>query len=100
MPDPIGARRDFLEAPSRCNAVGLVIADCRGFAKARVFVGFLDEQPALASVLPAAASDQIPAAVKLLSSELELETALVEHFLRIALRHPCAAVPQHHGSRA
>ncbi len=100
MPDAVAARGDFLETAAGGDAVRHVVGDRCGLAQTRVFVGFLEEQPTLAAVFAAAAAHEVPASVQLLAVELELETAFLERFLRIALGNPRAAVPEHHGARA
>ena len=63
-------------------------------------LSLISSQLFVAAVLAAAAAHQHPAAVELLAVELELEVALRVALRRIVLRHPGAAVPQHHRARA
>src|SRR5262245_4374480 len=98
MPHAVGARRDFLEAAPGRDAVGLLLDDGGAAIGAREVVLFLDEEPGLAfavAVLAAADAHEVPRAVELLAVQLELEPALAVALVRVGLRHPDAAVPEH-----
>ena len=65
------------------------------------FVGRLDQEPRLLPFARALAhAHQMPVALQLLAVQLEIEMALLHALVRIVLRRPGAAVPDHHGAAA
>src|SRR5262249_53977905 len=62
----------------------------------------LEEQPSrpLAAAAPRLHTHQVPAALEPLALERESEVPLVEAEVRIAFRHPAAAIPDDHGAAA
>ena len=65
------------------------------------FVGRLDQQPRLLPLAgPLAHPHQMPVAVELLAVQLEIEMALLHGLVRIVVRRPGAAIPDHHGAAA
>jgi hypothetical protein len=64
-------------------------------------VVLLDEQPVLALFVGLAADPhQHPAAFHALAVEPDVQLALLQAFMGVAERGPCAAVPQHHRATA
>src|SRR4029079_5650671 len=65
------------------------------------FVGRLDEQPRLLPFARTLAhAHKMPMAAQLLAMQLEIEMAFLHPLVRIVLRRPAAAVPDHHGAAA
>ncbi len=61
----------------------------------------LDQQPVVALLAaPAAHAHQVPETVQLLAVERERQMALAQALVRIVLRLPAAAVPDHHRAAA
>src|SRR5262249_57628294 len=80
---------------------GVVVGEGGRAAAARRLVMRLDEQPVLALLARAAThAHEMPRAGELLAVEREIELALLEPALGIALGLPGAAIPDHHGAAA
>src|SRR5207253_10688973 len=94
-------RRDLFDAAARENRLRPLFEDVGLVALARGVIAPLDEQPVVA-FLPggAAHAHQMPEAVQLFALELEVEPALGEPLVRIAARHPGAAIPHQHRAAA
>ena len=103
---PARAERDLLQGAARGDRLGILQKRVL-VALVGELVAMLDQQPV--GALAAAASTllavpfhahQHPAAMQALAFEDELEVALLQAFMRIALRRPVAAVPQLHRAAA
>ncbi len=99
------AERDLLQGPSRGDRLG-VLQKLVLIAFLGRLVAMLDQQPvgALAAPTPLVAvpfhPHEHPAAMQALAFEDELEVALLQSLVRVALRQPVAAVPELHRAAA
>src|SRR5262249_34791520 len=92
---------DLRNGASGHNGERLLFENVRVAGTARRIVLRFDEKPVgLAVARAAAQAHQVPGAVKLLAVEGERELAFVEPPVRVILRLPRAAIPDHHGAAA
>ena len=101
-----GAERDLLQGAARGDRLG-ILQELVLVAFLGRLVAMLDQEPVGALAAPASTllavpfhPHQHPAAMQALAFEDELEVALLQAFMRIALRQPVAAVPQLHRAAA
>jgi hypothetical protein len=99
VPDAIGLRLDRIHRPSGEDAIRLVLGDEPLGAKTGVIVGFLEQEPTVATVLAAAAFHEVPHAFELLAMKLELEMPSGIALLGVGLGRPGPAIPDHHRAR-
>src|SRR5262249_48428354 len=91
--------RDLFDGTAREHRLRPLFQDVRLVAFARAGVAPLDQQPVVALLAAGAAyAHQVPHSLELLAREFEVELALGEPLVRIAVWRPHAAVPHQHGA--
>ena len=101
MPNPFLVGGDLVHGPAGGGRVLHFLQNIRIGFFAGEFVGRLDQEPWLLSFARTLAhAHQMPVAVQLLAMQFEIEMTLLHPLVRIVLRRPAAAVPDHHGAAA
>src|SRR6187551_2598194 len=103
MPDALAALAlgDFRDRPAADDRQRLVLENVRIIGIAGFIVLGLDQEPRLFFLSASAVhTHQMPSPVQFLALEREDQVPFLVSAMRVAVRLPAAAVPDHHGAAA
>ena len=96
-----GFAGEVVDRPAGFHRLRALLENVGGPGRAGEFIVALDQKPILALLARLGAHpDQMPATLEFLTVKLEVELALLQAFVRIADRRPCAPVPHDDGAAA